>query len=95
MRGAWFRRLKPKREFYPCDDCAILTAPDGAPDEWYTVSDAVWDQAAAQPWTILCIGCLERRLGRQLSRHDFLAAALNDPSYGWHSSRLVDRLTRG
>ena len=93
MKRAWFRRSEPERNFYPCDDCLTQTAPDDAPDEWYTVLDTVWDEAGALPDAILCIGCLEQRLGRQVSRRDFLPAMLNDPSYGLHSDRLIDRLT--
>jgi hypothetical protein len=45
--------------------------------EVYTVKDAIWKQAGMRPWGgCLCIGCLERRLGRHLrpkdfSRHDY------------------------
>jgi hypothetical protein len=44
-------------------------------EEWsevYTVRDAVWKQAGMEPWAgCLCIGCLEKRLGRQLTPEDF------------------------
>ncbi|WP_433547150.1 hypothetical protein ACQPZG_20245 [Streptomyces sp. CA-294286] len=62
------------------------------PDEWYTVLDGVWECAGAAPDSILCIGCLERRLNRRLVHTDFLSAALNDPDYGHHSARLLSRL---
>lgn len=89
-----FRRELP-RSFYPCDDCGLLTAPDDGPDEWYTVRDDVWSAAGASPDDILCVGCLEQRLGRELCSRDFIPSILNDPGYGRHSERLVDRLTRG
>jgi hypothetical protein len=38
---------------------------------------------------MLCIGCLERRLGRQLTPDDFMAAPINDDPM---ASRLRDRL---
>jgi len=43
---------------------------------------------------ILCIGCLEKRIGRTLCRTDFIAAPINDPRHQ-HSDRLRDRLARG
>ncbi|WP_306364498.1 hypothetical protein [Nocardia sp. CC227C] len=68
------------------------TAPLEGPDEWYTVHDALWQHAGARPDSILCIGCLESRLGRRLRHNDFLDAPLNDPVYGQHSERLRHRL---
>ncbi|WP_079170934.1 hypothetical protein [Streptomyces sp. CC53] len=62
------------------------------PDEWYTVLDSVWEHAGAGEGGILCVGCLEARLGRRLRRRDFVDAALNDPDYGRHSPRLLSRL---
>jgi hypothetical protein len=60
-----------------CSDCARPI-----PDEWYVVKKAVWEQAwpgtsmkgAHEPMPkkhFLCIGCLEKRLGRRLKRRDF------------------------
>jgi hypothetical protein len=72
----------------------MLTAPESAPDEWYAVRDEVWLAAGVDSHGILCIGCLESRLGRALSAPDFEKAALNDPAFGWHSDRLIDRLKR-
>ena len=40
--------------------------------EVYSVKDAIWKQAGMRPWNgCLCIGCLERRIGRQLRPKDF------------------------
>ena len=45
--------------------------------EVYTVRPSVWNAAGMEPWGgCLCIGCLEKRLGRQLRPKDFLR---NDP----------------
>jgi hypothetical protein len=41
---------------------------------------------------ILCIGCLEKRIGRTLCRTDFLDVPINDPNRHQHSDRLRDRL---
>jgi hypothetical protein len=79
-----------------CADCSVSTF---AIDEWYMVKDEVWEAA----WTgqsrhdpdseILCIGCLETRLGRTLAAGDFVDVPVNDLSSG-HSDRLRDRLQR-
>jgi hypothetical protein len=42
----------------------------------------------------LCIGCLEQRLGRALTRADFVDCRLNDPDE-FTSARLRSRLERG
>jgi hypothetical protein len=40
--------------------------------EVYTVRDAVWKKAGMEPYGgCLCIGCLERRIGRRLKPKDF------------------------
>lgn len=41
----------------------------------------------------LCIGCLEGRLGRELTAADFTDAPINEPS-PWDTPRLQDRKTR-
>jgi len=44
---------------------------------------------------ILCIGCLEKRIGRTLCRADFKDVPLNDPNRMKLSERLLDRLQIG
>ena len=45
----------------------------GFDSEVYTVREAVWKKAGIEPMGgCLCIGCLERRLGRRLKPKDFL-----------------------
>jgi hypothetical protein len=40
--------------------------------EVYAVKDAIWEQAGMRPWSgCLCVGCLEKRIGRQLRPKDF------------------------
>ena len=81
-----------------CVDCGVNTAPDEWRHEWYMVHDSVWC-AAGMPRqdptqygvAILCIGCLEGRLGRRLTRDDFTAASVNRPDR-WKSARLNARL---
>ena len=63
----------------------------------------MWEQAWAgrrKAWhgklpgqEILCIGCLEQRIGRTLVRCDFTDSPINDPHEETMSARLRDRLT--
>jgi hypothetical protein len=57
------------------------------------VHDELWAQAGMEPfggW--LCVGCLERRLGRRLVPADFKAVGANDSSRMLHSDRLASRI---
>ncbi len=77
-----------------CTDCRVDVF-----GEWYMVHDSVW-RAAGMTTTrdsghgFLCIGCLEDRLGRALTKEDFTSAPVNDVAWGHKSSRLADRLRR-
>jgi hypothetical protein len=90
---------------FKCADCLTSTI-----DEYYMVTDEVWFLAWSgwrcprPPETgldhMLCIRCLERRIGRTLTCVDFTKYPvndLNDPKCGgWsRSERLLDRLSRG
>jgi hypothetical protein len=80
-----------------CCGCGLGT---NVAREWYRVNDAVWDAAwcgRRKPWhslpgqEILCVGCLERRLGRTLCAGDFTDAMVNCPKEVF-SDRLRQRL---
>src|SRR5262249_19847375 len=78
-----------------CADCGAGTITLG---EYYMVKDHVWAYAWAgqrRPWQldILCIGCLEKRIGRTLMRCDFANAPVNNPTQDDISDRLRARLT--
>jgi hypothetical protein len=82
-----------------CADCGVGTH---TLREWYMVHDTVWDEAwrdrrkwwhAINGQQVLCIGCLEQRLGRTLTAADFNGAPCNDPNKPCISARLRDRLT--
>jgi hypothetical protein len=78
-----------------CQDCGFNTTPctgkrgcrHGGKWEWYMVRDAVWTEARAADG-YLCIGCLERRLGRPLTSEDFSTAPVNNWS-PWDTDRLM------
>jgi hypothetical protein len=82
-----------------CTDCGFGTITGG---ERFMVKNDVWEIAWAdrfKPWhalygqQILCIGCLESRIGRTLTCIDFTDVPLN---WEWDdypkSERLLDRL---
>jgi hypothetical protein len=48
-----------------CDECKEDY------DEGYMIHDEVWEASGGSGW--LCVGCLERRLGRELRPEDFKA----------------------
>jgi hypothetical protein len=83
-----------------CADCGVGTIRLG---EWYMVNDDVWEQAWAgrrKSWQgrvpgteILCIACLEQRLGRTLMACDFIDVEVNSPSKHNISERMRDRLS--
>ncbi|MBB4934580.1 hypothetical protein F4561_005400 [Lipingzhangella halophila] len=87
----------------PCSDCEVETLPTTHPNraEWYQVTDDVWLSAVpSKEGYILCVGCLEARLGRQLVPGDFTAAPINNPAerdgtdaWTWRTPRLLNRLT--
>jgi hypothetical protein len=90
------------RGSFPCRDCGWDTnsAAPGVRTENYVVHDKVWQQAGMEKMGgDLCVGCLEKRLGRQLNKHDFPAVPVNDLSdadtekaYTWRTDRLKNRM---
>jgi hypothetical protein len=74
-----------------CLDCRKDTYKMG---EYYMVIDAVWAEANPNKKGMLCIGCLEKRLGRALTIRDFLWCPLNVMNVfdGTTSKRLKNRL---
>lgn len=57
------------------------------------VHDEVWSSAFKKKRGMLCIGCLESRSGKLLTKDDFTAAPLNLINLVFGSTRLVNRLT--
>lgn len=72
---------------WDCTSCGVNTEL-----EYYMVHDSMWDQHGVGHG-LLCIGCLEARLERQLTANDFTDCILNTVDMGWaKSERLVSRL---
>ena len=75
------------RRVFACIDCGIDTLEAG---ESYMVRDDVWP--LAYHGGRLCVGCLERRIGRRLTPADFTGVPLNEAG-PWDSPRLLSRLS--
>lgn len=62
-----------KRDQFKCLDCGADTSKHGI-QEWYMVTQRMWDKVA-KDGDVLCIGCLEKRLGKVLGGEGQLRAA--------------------
>lgn len=79
------------RSRFLCLDCGYDT---GKMKEFYFINTELWLLVMQTIEGMLCIGCLEARLGRQLVASDFTGASINDIRHGsGKSMRLVSRLT--
>jgi hypothetical protein len=72
---------------FECVDCGIHTFDI---KEDYMVDWDLWERVGAGRG-MLCIGCLEARLGRELTPADFINAPINTPAFK-KSKRLAQRL---
>lgn len=76
---------------FNCMDCKQCTS---CMNEYYMVQTEVWEQAIpkSKRRKLICLGCLEKRLGRELTRADFTDAPINNIYQ--NSDRMMDRLHR-
>lgn len=70
-------------------DCAVDTGKIG---EHYFVHTPTWLAAVGSIRGMLCVGCLEKRLGRKLNGDDFTSATINSPLHEIKSARLMSRM---
>lgn len=68
--------MKNSRSKFICLDCKVDT---GKISEHYFVKDKIWLSVVNSNKGMLCIKCLEKRLGRKLSSKDFSNCFLNNP----------------
>lgn len=80
--------FKVKDEDFFCLDCGVDTI---AINEYYMVDPHVWTQSNAGRG-LLCIGCLEQRIGFTLPLQDFTNAPVNLSHNFERSRRLRQRL---
>lgn len=72
-----------------CVDCHAHT---GLMGEYYMVNADVWAQGGADKG-MLCVECLEERIGRTLTNEDFPNLPVNSPGeVFFQSERLLDRM---
>jgi len=71
-------------ELYACEDCGLHTMAMG---EYYMIDDALWTFGNI----MLCIGCLEERLGFTLKGEHFPAIPINQGVFH-QSNRLRSRI---
>jgi hypothetical protein len=78
------------RKKWLCLDCGVDT---GKANEHYFINTETWLKVVGSIVGMLCVGCLETRLGRKLNKQDFPDVTINSPKYGNKSLRLLNRLT--
>lgn len=84
----------------PCLDCEADCGSGGTGirEYAYKVSDEIWLAVGLDTRPghgedeFLCVGCLEKRLGRRLVPEDFPASALNNQDFRQQSARLRERV---
>jgi hypothetical protein len=77
-----------KRSKWICVDC-----PRDTKHEHYFVNNSVWFGEAKMPESgMLCVLCLEGRIGRELQPSDFTTAHINDPRKNMMSDLLRSRI---
>jgi len=73
-----------------CLDCNVSTHEI---NEYYILKNQLWANVHPDNKGMLCIGCVEDRLGRKLNKDDFLECPLNSEHNMFKKSdRLLDRL---
>ena len=73
---------------FRCRDCAACT---NCEFEYYMVHNELWDRTGLDRG-MLCIGCLEQRIGKLLTARDFTDAPINDIGREFGTARLKERL---
>ena len=83
--------MSKAKNHHKCMDCSALTNQIG---EHYFVHNSIWNKVHNSERGMLCVGCLEKRLGRELVKADFTDCHVNRTAPGkFFSERLWKRLT--
>ena len=77
------------RRKFKCLDCQVDT---GKIHEHYFIHTATWLSVVKSIRGMLCVGCLEKRLERRLTKADFPDITVNNPRYEAKSQRLMERM---
>jgi len=81
--------MTKSRRRWLCLDCKRDTSQLR---EHYFLKGEIWSRVHSSAIGMLCIGCVETRLGRKLTASDFTDAHINDPKRYEMSDRLRSRL---
>jgi hypothetical protein len=81
--------MSKSRKKFLCLDCTIDTGKAG---EHYMLVDTTWTLTGLGKFGMLCIECVETRIGRKLTASDFNNSYLNKPRTGIISARLLSRM---
>jgi hypothetical protein len=79
-------------EEYAAFDCLDCNRSTLELREYYMVQFVLWDQVHPENKGMLCIECLEKRLGRKLTSTDFTECPLNEINKTDSSLLLMTRL---
>lgn len=85
----YWERRKLYGRLGDCVDCYLDTYEA---DEYYMVHNHLWTIYGPKRG-MLCIGCLEERMGRKLNAADFTDYPINRNPDQYRSSRLRNRLS--
>jgi hypothetical protein len=77
------------RKKFLCLDCDEDT---GKMHEHYFVHTDLWLKAVGSKIGMLCVECLEKRIGRMLNSSDFPDVTINNPRFEAKSNRLLERM---
>ena len=74
---------------HDCNDCGVNVIKIG---EYYMLSPEIWSDRLNLTWCDnLCIGCVEKRLGRKLTMRDFGSFPANPRGFAT-STRYLERM---
>lgn len=75
-----------------CDGCERINHP-------YAIKHVLWKKVAKKKEVYLCLYCVEKRLGRQLTKKDFIKnntlgqpLPINNGYFGFFADLWVDRI---
>lgn len=79
-----------KEDRLKCMDCDVHTVDI---DEYYMLKKEIWLSIVPEDRGMLCISCVDKRLGRKLTPEDFSDCLLNEEEYHQaRSDKLKDRM---
>jgi hypothetical protein len=77
------------RKKFICLDCKVDTSKS---HELYMLQDETWNLTGLSKAGMLCVGCTEKRIGRELKPQDFNNSYLNNFRTASKSARLMKRM---